>query len=117
MQITLIFTVGAVLYSVLEVLWRGYTHWTMSLTGGFCLMMIYLMNKSVNFPLLLKCAIGAIIITSAELLVGSIVNLALHWNVWDYSNMPLNFKGQICAMYSFWWFLLCIPVIYLCDFL
>lgn len=117
MQILIVFTIGAAGYSALEVLWRGYTHWTMTLTGGFCLIMIYLMNKNANLPMLWKCVIGALIITSAELLVGSVVNLVLHWNVWDYSNMPFNFKGQICAVYSFLWFLLCIPIIYLCNFL
>lgn len=31
-------TVGSVGYSAIEVLWRGFTHWTMALTGGvgFC---------------------------------------------------------------------------------
>ena len=35
-------TVGSVGYSAIEVLWRGFTHWTMALTGGvgFLLLLI-----------------------------------------------------------------------------
>ena len=35
-------------------------------------------------------AAGAIIITLLELIVGTIVNIILGWNVWDYSNLPGN---------------------------
>lgn len=117
MHIMLIFAIGAAGYSVLEILWRGYTHWTMTITGGVCLALIYQINKSIALPMLLKCAIGALIITLAELFVGSIVNLRLNWNVWDYSNIPLNYKGQICVFYSFLWFLLCIPIMNLLKLL
>ena len=32
-----LFLLGAAGYSLLEVLWRGYTHWTMGVTGGLFL--------------------------------------------------------------------------------
>ena len=31
-----IYVFGAIGYGALETLWRGYTHWTMIVTGGFC---------------------------------------------------------------------------------
>ena len=39
-----------------------------------------------------------------------VVNLALGWQVWDYSREFGNVLGQICPLYSFFWFLLCLPV-------
>lgn len=35
-------TVGSVGYSAIEVLWRGFTHWTMALTGGVGFLLLYL---------------------------------------------------------------------------
>ncbi len=26
---------------MVEILWRGYTHWTMTLTGGVCFLVLY----------------------------------------------------------------------------
>ena len=36
------------------------------------------------------------------------------WNVWDYSDMPLNLYGQICLPFTGLWFLLCIPAFGIC---
>ena len=33
-----VFSIGAAGYSLLEILWRGNTHWTMTLAGGICFM-------------------------------------------------------------------------------
>ena len=113
----IVFMIGAAGYSILETLWRGYTHWTMALTGGVCFLLIYLMNSKLHAALLFKSAIGAVIITITELGVGLIVNVLLGWKVWDYSCLPFNFKGQICMLYSFLWFVICIPLVRLCDLL
>ena len=39
--------------------------------------------------------------------VGLVVNLGLGWQVWDYGKEFGNFLGQICPLFSFYWFLLC----------
>lgn len=107
----LCFAAGAAGYSILELLWRGRTHWTMALTGGVCLTAIREICRSKKPHCLLRCCLrGCLFITAAELLVGRVVNLRLHWNVWDYSRLPLNFQGQICVEYSALWFLLCLPL-------
>lgn len=114
----LVFGVGAAGYSMLEILWRGYTHWSMALTGGFCFSAIYEINRRLRHkPMLLRCALGAAVITGAELLVGLLVNERLHLNVWDYSRRRFNYRGQICALYSMLWFLLCIPLGPFCAWL
>lgn len=106
-----IFSTGAVAYSLIELLWRQYTHWTMGITGGACFLILYdLYNHFSNWKLWKKCAVGSAVITGAELIVGIIVNLWQQWEVWDYSQVPFNLMGQICLPYSFLWFLLSIPI-------
>ena len=39
-----VFSIGAAGYSLLEILRRGNTHWTMTLAGGICFMGIHLAN-------------------------------------------------------------------------
>ena len=63
----------------------------------------------------MRSLIGAVVITSAEFIVGVTVNLIFKWNVWDYSAIPFNFIGQICLRYCILWFLLCIPVVIICS--
>ena len=58
----------------------------------------------------LRALIGATLITAVEFLVGSVVNLWLGWQVWDYSARFCNIYGQICPLFSGLWFLLCLPL-------
>ena len=39
-----LFVFGAVLYSLIEIVFRGYPHWTMTLTGGAVFLIIYSFN-------------------------------------------------------------------------
>ncbi|MBE6838535.1 MAG: hypothetical protein E7507_03185 [Ruminococcus sp.] len=113
----LLFLTGGVIYSVIEILFRGYTHWTMAVAGGLCLTLIYLMDSvTKNSSLALKCLFGSLIITAVELSVGLIVNTALGWNIWDYSHLPLNLMGQICFPFSVIWMLITVPALYICRF-
>lgn len=56
-----------------------------------------------NLKLFFKAIIGGALITAIEFVYGIIFNVFLHKNVWDYSKMPFNLGGQICALYSFFW--------------
>lgn len=113
---TAVFLGGGILYSLLEISLRGYSHWTMTLTGGLCALLMYLRYTShPDDTMLAKCFFGMCIITFFEFTVGCIVNLLLGWDVWDYSHMYLNLWGQICPSYSAGWFLLSCPVALLCD--
>ncbi|MDD6800488.1 MAG: hypothetical protein PUE85_08765 [Firmicutes bacterium] len=111
----IVFPLGAVLYGLIEILWRGFTHWSMILTGGCCLSCVYAIDKKyIDKPLWRKCITGCLVITSVEFVVGIIVNKLLHLNVWDYSEKFLNISGQICPLYSFFWFILCFPAFGIC---
>lgn len=109
---------GGMTYSLLEVLWRGYTHWTMTLTGGVCLVLMCMtFEKLRRRSIWLKCLCGSGIITGLEFAVGCTVNLLLGWNVWDYSDCPLNILGQICLPFSAIWFVLSAPMVFFSNYL
>ena len=101
-----LFVMGGLVYMSLEILWRGYTHWTMGVLGGICFICLGLINEILSWetPLALQMLIGSIIITILEFITGCIVNIWLGWNIWDYSNLPLNLLGQICLPFSILWY-------------
>ena len=110
-----VFALGALLYTLLELLWRGHTHWSMALCGGVCLAAIYYVYlHCAGAGVFGRALIGCAIITVCEFMTGVLVNLKMSWNVWDYSSLPFNFMGQICIAYSALWFFLCFPAFYLC---
>lgn len=111
-----VFLIGAGLYGAVELLWRGYSHWTMLLCGGACFTLMYFLSGT-SLPLWLKCLISAAIISLIEFAVGYLVNIILGWRIWDYSDRPLNLMGQICPLYSFFWLILSVPAMRLCSFL
>ena len=103
-------------YCLLEILWRGYTHWSMALAGSLSLLFMGILCTSFpNMPLLYKAGISSIFITAVELTFGIIFNLILKYNVWNYSNEKYNFLGQICPQYTFLWFLLSFFLIFLLE--
>jgi len=108
------FLMGFFLYSLVEIAGRGYTHWTMAVTGGLILALLYGMNRSGTLSMIRCCFAGSLLITGVEFCVGIFDNLIMHWNVWDYSDLPFNLMGQICLPFSFAWFFLCIPAYYVC---
>lgn len=115
---SILFLIGSIGYSLIELLWRGYTHWTMSVTGGLCFLAIYHIDaKHAAKPWWKKCFLCSLAITGMEFLVGCVVNLQLGWKVWNYSRLPGNVMGQICPLFSLLWFLLSIPLIGLTRFL
>ena len=101
-----LFGVGGLLYVMIELTWRGHSHWTMFILGGLCFIYLGLINEVLHWetPLWLQILIGAAGITALEFLTGCIVNLWLGWWVWDYSSMPGNLLGQICPQYVVLWF-------------
>ena len=103
-----LWSMGGLLYIALELLWRGYSHWTMFILGGLCFIGLGLINEVLpwDMPLWQQILLGAALITLLEFLTGCVVNLWLGWGIWDYSNMRGNILGQICPQY----FVLWIPV-------
>ncbi len=98
------FVIGGLGYNAVEILWRGYSHWSMFLLGGTCFHLIGKIDERLHhrgvIPVAVACS-GAV--TAAEFVSGCLLNL--HWklDVWDYSHMFGNIRGQVCLLYSVLW--------------
>lgn len=112
-------TIGGLIYVLLELIWRGYSHWTMFLLGGTCFVLLGLINEILDWdtPLTLQMLIGCTVITVLEFITGCVVNLWLGWNVWDYSDLKFNILGQISLFSSIGWYFISLVGITLDDWL
>ena len=115
----ILFSIGGLVYVGIELLWRGYSHWTMFILGGLCFVCCGLLNEIIPWEMVLskQMLIGAVIVTLLEFLTGVIVNVKLGWDVWDYSNLPLNIYGQICPIFFIAWYYVSGLAIVLDDYL
>lgn len=99
---TLLFLIGGSAYVLLELLFRGRSHYSMFLAGGTCLLLVGHLNRvKPKLPPLFRALAGAGIITAVELLTGLLANR--DYRVWDYREVPYNYHGQICAGFSLLW--------------
>ncbi|MCH5189602.1 MAG: hypothetical protein J1F37_03475 [Oscillospiraceae bacterium] len=103
----LVFLFGAGVYPIIEITTRGYTHWSMMLTGGAAFLSFYIINKhTANISKFIKSFYGMFSVTALELTVGLIVNKFFNMNVWDYSGMKFNLFGQISLAFSACWYMI-----------
>ena len=115
-KFSLLFILGAVGYGAIEVIWRGYTHWSMMIAGGICFIIFSLVAERFKEKgIIIKAGICAVGVTVVEFLFGVIFNLIFKMNVWDYSHMPLNLFGQICPLFSLLWIGIAIAFLPLAD--
>lgn len=114
-----LFLIGGFLYILIELLYRGYSHWSMFLVGGLMFLAVGRINEVLPWetPLCLQALIGGTMILFVELVSGMILNVWLEWGIWDYSNLPFNVLGQICLPFWAAWIALSVPIILLDDFL
>ena len=99
-----VFCIGGLLYNLIEICWRGYSHWSMFFLGGICFQMIgSIHDRFAKRRPFFRCTLCAAAITMAEFLSGCLVNLRWNLHVWDYSRLPFNIKGQVCLLYSVLW--------------
>lgn len=117
LRYTLLFLLGGFSYCIIEILSRGYSHISMLFAGGLCFVLIGNLNrKRKDMSLVGQMFLSAFIITGIELVTGIIVNVWLDLEVWDYSDLPYNFMGQICLLYTNVWFFLSVFGILLDDY-
>lgn len=119
MKYTFLFMTGGFAYGGIEIIFRGYSHISMFIAGGVCFIFIGLLNEVFpwDMSVISQMVIASLIITLVELISGLIVNVWLKLNIWDYSNMPYNFMGQICLLFTNIWFFLSPLAIFTDDYL
>lgn len=115
----LLITIGGLIYCIIEIVFRGYTHWSMGIVGGLCFLICGLVNEYFSMDMLIwkQMTICAVLITLIEFISGCILNLHYGLNIWDYSKIPFNVGGQICLPFILLWFLLSLPAIVVDDYL
>lgn len=118
-KLLFLFVLGGTIYCLIEIVYRGYTHWTMFILGGIAFLTCGSLNEVWEWstPLITQMFTCSIIITLLEFITGCIVNIILGWNVWDYSDVPFNVWGQICLPYTIIWFFLSAVAIILDDYI
>lgn len=111
--------IGYATYIAMEITARGRSHWTMGILGAIAFIVIGGLNNWFpwEMSLLKQGVIGAVVITMLELICGIICNVWLGMGIWDYSNMPFNFMGQICLPFSLLWVVLSIVAVIIDDYL
>ena len=103
----LLFGGGA--YTSLELLYRQRTHFSMFCAGGVVFVLLHRICNQLQggCRIITRCLTGSAVITAVELAFGLIFNR--RHTVWDYTEMPFNWKGQVCLPYSAVWALLALP--------
>ena len=66
----LLFVTGGLLYNIIELLLRGWSHWTMFILGGVCFICLGLINELLpwTLPRWKQMLLGAAVITYFELI-------------------------------------------------
>lgn len=73
---------------------------------------ILLLPRQVKaFPLLLYLG-GALCATAAEWLLAVFYEKVAGAPFWDYKTLPWNFQGRVCLIFSLFWGLLALPLVY-----
>lgn len=114
-----LFLFGGFTYFYIEIIYRGFSHFSMIICGGLAFVLCGSLNQLTHFRIsvITQMILSAIIITGLEFITGFIVNIILGLNVWDYSDMPYNLYGQICLAFSSIWLILSLLCIFLDDFI
>ena len=77
---------GGTLYYMIEIIFRGYSHWSMFLLGGICFIFFAQQGLWTKWR--------------EPLWKQVIVNKVMGWNVWNYTDQPFHLMGQICFPFA-----------------
>ena len=108
------------IYCMIEILFRGWSHWSMFVLAGFLgVFCVDSVNNVLSFDCdyIVQILISTILCTIGEGISGIILNVWLQLNVWDYSKMAFGtfFFGQCNVLFCFAWMLIISIIIFYCD--
>lgn len=113
------FIFGFMAYITIECCVRGYSFIAMGLCGGLVFILLDKLNDRISWDMdiLVQGIIGSLLITSLEFIIGEMSLRGLIQSMWDYSDMPFNYKGIVCLPFSLIWVGLSIVAIVVADFI
>ena len=109
------------IYCMIEILFRGWSHWSMFILTGFLgVFCVDSINNTLSFDCdyIVQILISTILCTIGEGISGIILNVWLQLNVWDYSKMAFGtfFFGQCNVIFCVAWLLIVgLFAIFYCD--
>lgn len=107
-----LFLFGGAVYYLIEVIYKGSSHWAMFFVGGVAFRFIGWVRVTLSrLHLLWQCALCGVLVTFVEFVSGCILNLRCHWSLWDYSHLPYNVLGQVCLPFTLAWAFLSVPAL------
>ena len=97
-EILFLMAAGGSIYYLIEIAFRGYSHWTMFALGGLALLFCSFQGELMHWsePLWLQIFRAVLFLTSLEFTTGIICNKWLKIGIWDYTDQPFQLWGQIC---------------------
>lgn len=109
---------GGSIYYTIEMVFRGFSHWSMFLLGGLSMVFfgqqgIWTEWKDPLWKQVLRCTL---FVTAGEFITGIIVNKWMKWEVWDYSDQPFQLFGQICVPFIILFSGLCVIGIFIAGY-
>ena len=121
----LLWTWGGTVYYLLEVAYKSLTghperiSWTMLALAVVLCVPVERCGAELpwEYPLWLQALCCAILVTAVEFVSGLVLNVWLGLDIWDYSDLPFNFMGQICLQFFFVWWGLCFVFIPVFDWM
>ena len=109
------------IYYMIEILFRGWSHWSMFVLAGFLgVFCVDSVNNVLSFDCdyIVQILISTILCIIGEGISGIILNVWLQLNVWDYSKMAFGtfFFGQCNVIFCVAWALIIgLFAIFYCD--
>lgn len=116
-----LFSVGAIVYSLIEIAWKSShtTHWSMAVAGGLIFVLVGLLNEIYTYEMSLLFQgvySGVLIATPIEYLFGLMFNQ--DFSIWDYRTLPGTILDQQCnIIFIFIWCVLCGLAVVIDDYL
>lgn len=93
-----LWALGGSVYYMLEMGFRGFSHWSMFVVGGLALCFCTFQGEATGWreAMWIQVLRSVVFVTALEFTTGIVVNKYFRLGVWDYSDQPLNLWGQIC---------------------
>lgn len=107
-----LFFLGSVLGWIIEFIYRSITNKKIYFPGflngfylpiyGFGIIILYFISN-INVYFIYKVILFFILLTALEYITGIIFIKFFKIKLWDYNDMPFNYKGLICLRFSIYW--------------